>query len=317
MILVTGGAGFIGLNFILGLLQYTDETEIVNVDSLTYASNRSFLPSSKRHVFIQGNVGDRNLMKFLLKNKPHTIVHFAAETHVDQSIENPGKFLISNTNGTYALLEAVKEHSPDSLFIYVSTDEVYGSLKEFDPPFTENSPYRPNSPYSATKAAGDHLVRAWHETYGLKTIITNCTNNYGLFQYPEKLIPLTIYRALKGEKIPVYGSGKQIRDWIHVDDHCSAIRFLMKNGVPGEKYNIGANNELTNISLIHKICQNLDQIKPKDGGRSYAEQIEFVADRPGHDFRYAMDTKKINDLGWKASKIFDEELKNLIEAYVK
>jgi dTDP-glucose 4,6-dehydratase len=256
-------------------------------------------------------------MRFLLKNKPHTIVHFAAETHVDQSIENPSKFMISNTNGTYALLESVKEHSPNSLFIYVSTDEVYGALGEFDPPFTENSTYRPNSPYSATKAAGDHLVRAWHETYGLKTVITNCTNNYGFFQYPEKLIPLTIYRALQGEKIPVYGSGKQIRDWIHVEDHCSAIRFLMKNGVPGEKYNIGANNEMTNISLIHKVCQLLDQTKPRTDGRSYAEQIEFVTDRPGHDFRYALDTTKINKLGWKASKVFDEELKNLVEAYLK
>jgi dTDP-glucose 4,6-dehydratase len=317
MILVTGGAGFIGLNFILGLLQHTDETEIVNVDMLTYAANRAFLPGSKRHVFIQGNVGDRNLMGFVLKNRPHTIVHFAAETHVDQSIHNPGKFMLNNTNGTYSFLETVRATSPDSLFIHVSTDEVYGSLNEFDPPFTESHPYRPNSPYSATKAASDHLVRSWHETYGLKTIITNCSNNFGLFQHAEKLIPMAITRALRGESIPVYGNGKQIRDWIHVDDHCAAIRFLMKNGQPGQQYNIGANNERTNISVVHKICQTLDRVKPRENNKSYNELIEFVQDRPGHDRRYALDTAKINSLGWNPNRNFDLELEKLIKLYTK
>lgn len=317
MILVTGGAGFIGLNFVHGMLQYTGETEIVNLDLLTYASNRMYLPTSNRHVFIQGNIGDRNLVGFILKNKPSAIVHFAAESHVDRSIENPAKFLLSNVNGTYSLLESVRTHSPDSLFIHVSTDEVYGSLNEHEPAFTENHPYRPNSPYSATKASSDHLVRAWSETYGMKTIITHCSNNFGIYQHQEKLIPATITRALRGEKISVYGDGKNIRDWIHVDDHCAAIRFLMKSGTAGETYNIGANNEITNVSIVHKICQMLDKIKPKSDGRSYAEQIEFVTDRPGHDRRYALDTKKINDLGWQSTKNFETELEKLIESFTK
>lgn len=317
MILVTGGAGFIGLNFVHGLLQYTDETEILNLDALTYASNRVYVPNSPRHVFMQGNIADRNLLGFILKNRPSVIVHFAAESHVDQSINNPAKFMLTNANGTYSLLESVRTHSPESLFIHVSTDEVYGSLGEHDPAFTEDYPYRPNSPYSATKAASDHLVRAWGETFGLKTIITHCSNNFGKFQHREKLIPSTITRALKEEHIPIYGDGKNVRDWIHVEDHCSAIRFLMKNGKVGETYNIGANNEMTNVAIVHKICQLLDQAKPRSGGRSYAELIEFVTDRPGHDRRYALDTKKINDLGWKASKDFDAELKKLIELYTK
>ena len=317
MILVTGGAGFIGLNFVHGLLQYTDETEILNLDALTYASNRVYVPNSPRHVFMQGNIADRNLVGFILKNRPSVIVHFAAESHVDQSINNPAKFMLTNANGTYSLLESVRTHSPESLFIHVSTDEVYGSLGEHDPAFTENHPYRPNSPYSATKAASDHLVRAWGETFGLKTIITHCSNNFGKFQHREKLIPSTITRALKEEHIPIYGDGKNVRDWIHVEDHCSAIRFLMKNGKVGETYNIGANNEMTNIAIVHKICQLLDQVKPRSGGRSYAELIEFVTDRPGHDRRYALDTKKINDLGWKSGKDFESELKKLVEFFVK
>lgn len=316
MILVTGGAGFIGLNFIYSLLQYTDHNEIVNLDALTYASNRALLPKSNRHVLIQGDINDRNLVNFLLKQQPETIVHFAAESHVDTSIKWPSRFMNTNANGTYNLLECVREHCPETLFVHVSTDEVYGELGEDDAPFTENHPYRPNSPYSATKAASDLLVRAWSQTFGLRTIITHSSNNYGPLQFPEKLIPLTITRALEEKNLPVYGNGRQIRDWIHVADHCSALRYIIDHGQVGETYNIGARNEMTNISVVHKICQILDEVKPREDNRSYAELIEFVTDRPGHDQRYALDTTKLNNLGWTPKKNFDEELKNLITGYL-
>lgn len=316
MIVVTGGAGFIGLNFVLRFLEHTDEN-IINIDALTYASNVDSLPKDPKHTFIQGNIQDRSLIDSVFKNKPRAVVHFAAETHVDRSIDNSLKFLESNVIGTYTLLESFRENCPDSLFIHVSTDEVYGSLELNDLPFTESHPYQPSSPYSATKAASDHLVNAWHHTYGLKTIITNCSNNYGALQYPEKLIPLTITRALEGKPIPVYGNGQQIRDWLHVDDHCSAIRFLMCHGQLGEKYNIGGNNELTNIVVVNKICSLLDQHKPRKNGESYSNLIRHVQDRPGHDIRYAIDTKKINSLGWHPSKKFNIELENIIKLQVK
>lgn len=316
MILVTGGAGFIGLNFIQGLLQYTDETQIVNLDKLTYASNKAYLPTSDRHLFVYGDINNSKLVDILVSKRPTALVHFAAESHVDNSIAGPAKFITTNINGTYTLLESVRKHSPETLFFHISTDEVFGSLSEEEPGFTETSQYKPNSPYSSSKAASDHLVRAWHETYELKTIITNCSNNYGLYQYPEKLIPLTITRALNEKSIPVYGDGRQIRDWIHVEDHCSAIRFLIKNGTPGQSYNIGSRNELPNIEIVHKLCQILDEEKPRHNGRSYVELIEFVEDRPGHDRRYAINSSKINNLGWYPKKDFNSELRNLVRSII-
>lgn len=317
MILVTGGAGFIGLNFVQGLLQYTDETQIVNLDNLTYAANKDQLPKSNRHMFVHGDITNQKIVDIFTKQQPKIIVHFAAETHVDNSITGPAKFVDTNVNGTFTLLESVRRYSPNTLFVHVSTDEVYGALGEEDPAFTENNQYRPSSPYSASKAASDHLVKAWHVTYGLKVMVTNCSNNYGLFQNKEKLIPTVITRALNGQTIPVYGNGRQIRDWIHVTDHCSAIRFLIKNGSIGESYNIGANNELPNIEIVYKICQILDTLKPRENNRSYAELIEFVTDRPGHDWRYALNTQKINSLGWQPTKNFDLEITNIIKSYIK
>jgi dTDP-glucose 4,6-dehydratase len=312
MIVVTGGAGFIGSQFVLTLFRHNNE-EVVNIDALTYASNISILPTDSKHTFIQGNIQDRSLMDSILKRRPRVIVNFAAETHVDRSINDSFKFLESNITGTYTLLESVRMNCPDSLFIHVSTDEVYGSLNPDDEAFTELHQYQPSSPYSATKAASDHLVNAWHRTYGLNTIITNCSNNYGAFQYPEKLIPLTIARALEEKSIPIYGNGQQVRDWIHVEDHCSAIQFLIDRGQPGEQYNIGANNELTNIVVVNKICSILDQMKPRANGESYSKLIEHVRDRPGHDTRYALNTEKINSLGWYPSKDFDQEIKKIIK----
>jgi len=316
MILVTGGAGFIGLNFINGLLRFTDESKIMNLDNLTYSSNRQHLPTSERHIFVLGSINDRTIVDFLVSQKPKTIVHFAAETHVDNSIANPTKFVSTNINGTHILLESVRKNSPETLFVHVSTDEVYGSLGEEDPSFNESTPYNPSSPYSASKASSDHLVKSWHRTYGLKTIITNCSNNFGLYQHQEKLIPTVITKALNQLPIPIYGNGRQIRDWIHVDDHCSAIRFLIKNGEIGQSYCIGSNNELPNIEIVYKICQILDEIQPRQNNRSYAELIEFVTDRPGHDWRYSLNTEKINRLGWKATRNFDKELKKLVASYV-
>lgn len=317
MIVVTGGAGFIGSNYVHSLLQYTDEMQIVNLDKMTYAASRQSLPTSPRHVHLTGDINDRQFIDFVIKNKPHTIVHFAAETHVDNSIKDPSRFMLANANGTFSLLESIREHSPDSLLIHVSTDEVYGALTENDLPFTETTPYNPSSPYSASKAASDHLVNAWSKTFGLKAIIAHCSNNYGPRQHQEKFIPTVIVSALLEKQIPIYGNGKQIRDWLHVDDTCSALRLLAKSGTPGEVYNIGSNNEHSNVSVAHKICLILDRVKPRSNKRSYAELIEFVSDRPGHDYRYAIDNSKIKALGWQPTRNFDTELENLVKLYCR
>jgi dTDP-glucose 4,6-dehydratase len=313
MILVTGGAGFVGLNYVLNLLQHSDVDEIVNIDALTYSVNKAFLPKTDRHVFIHGDINDKNLINFVLKRKPTAIINFAAETH---SVKSPARYMATNISGTYNLLECVKETSPESLLVHVSNASTYGSLAVGDSPFTENSQFNPNNPYAASKAASDHIVRAWHRTYGLKTIVTHCSNNFGVFQYPEKLIPSVVYRALKEQPIKVFGQGQQIRDWIHVSDHCAAIRHIVAHGTVGESYNIGANNEIKNINLVHKICVILDELKPRANGRVYAELIDFVQDNTANDFRRAIDTTKINNLGWSPKKEFDLELKKLIKVFV-
>jgi dTDP-glucose 4,6-dehydratase len=313
MILVTGGAGFVGLNYVSDLLQYSTVDEIVNIDALTYSVNKAFLPKTDRHVFIHGDINDKNLINFVLKRKPTAIINFAAETHSDKS---PARYMATNISGTYNLLECVKETSPDSLLVHVSNANTYGSLPVSDLPFTENSQFNPNNPYAASKASSDHIVRAWHKTYGLKTIVTHCSNNFGVFQYPDKLIPSVIYRALKEQPIKVFGQGQQIRDWIHVSDHCAAIRHIVDHGTVGESYNIGANNEIKNINLVHKICVILDELKPRANGRVYAELIDFVQDNAANDFRRAIDTTKINNLGWSPKKEFDIELKKLIKVFV-
>lgn len=313
MILVTGGAGFVGLNYVLDLLQYSDVDEIVNIDALTYSANKVFLPKTDRHVFIHGDINDRNLINFVLKRKPTAIINFAAETH---SAKSPARYMATNVSGTYNLLECVRDTSPESLFVHVSNANTFGSLAAADLPFTENSQYNPNNPYAASKASSDHIVRAWHKTYGLKTIITHCSNNFGIFQYPEKLIPSVIYRALKEQPIKVFGQGQQIRDWIHVSDHCAAIRHVVEHGNIGETYNIGANNQIKNINLVHKICIILDELKPRTDGRVYAELIDFVQDPAANDFRSTVDTTKINNLGWSAKKDFDQELRKLIKVFV-
>lgn len=313
MILVTGGAGFVGLNYVSDLLQYSDVDEIVNIDALTYSVNKAFLPKTDRHVFIHGDINDKNLINFVLKRKPTAIINFAAETH---SVKSPARYMATNISGTYNLLECVKETSPDSLLVHVSNANTFGSLAVGDSPFTENSQFKPNNPYAASKAASDHIVRAWHQTYGLKTIVTHCSNNFGVFQYPDKLIPSVIYRALKEQPIKVFGQGQQIRDWIHVSDHCAAIRHIVDHGTVGESYNIGANNEIKNITLVHKICVILDELKPRANGRVYAELIDFVQDNTANDFRRAIDTTKINNLGWSPKKEFDLELKKLIKVFV-
>jgi dTDP-glucose 4,6-dehydratase len=313
MILVTGGAGFVGLNYVIGLLQYSDVDEIVNIDALTYSVNKAFLPKTDRHVFIHGDINDKNLINFVLKRKPTAVINFAAETH---SVKFPARYMATNISGTYNLLECVKETSPDSLLVHVSNANTFGSLAVGDSPVTENSQFKPNNPYAASKASSDHIVRAWHQTYGLKTIVTHCSNNFGIFQYPDKLIPSVIYRALKEQPIKVFGQGQQIRDWIHVSDHCAAIRHIVDHGTVGESYNIGANNEIKNITLVHKICVILDELKPRANGRVYAELIDFVQDNAANDFRRAIDTTKINNLGWSPKKEFDPELKKLIKVFV-
>jgi dTDP-glucose 4,6-dehydratase len=313
MILVTGGAGFVGLNYVIDLLQYSDVDEIVNIDALTYSVNKAFLPKTDRHVFIHGDINDKNLVNFVLKRKPTAIINFAAETH---SVKFPARYMATNISGTYNLLECIKETSPDSLLVHVSNANTFGSLAVGDSPFTENSQFKPNNPYAASKASSDHIVRAWHQTYGLKTIVTHCSNNFGIFQYPDKLIPSVIYRALKEQPIKVFGQGQQIRDWIHVSDHCAAIRHIVDHGTAGESYNIGANNEIKNINLVHKICVILDELKPRANGRVYAELIDFVQDNAANDFRRAIDTTKINNLGWSPKKDFDLELKKLIKVFV-
>ncbi len=328
MILVTGGAGFIGSNFILDWLAAGDES-VVNLDKLTYAGNLENLASlknDKRYLFVQGDIGDSALVPGLLEqHRPRAIINFAAESHVDRSIHGPGEFIHTNIVGTFNLLESVKAYwkalegsSREAFrFAHVSTDEVFGSLAPGEAAFTELHRYEPNSPYSASKAASDHLVRAYHHTYGLPVITTNCSNNYGPFHFPEKLIPLMIVNALAGKALPVYGDGQQIRDWLYVGDHCSAIRRVLEAGRVGETYNIGGWNEQPNLDIVNKICAMLDELRPKPNGVSYREQIKFVTDRPGHDRRYAIDARKVEkELGWKPAETFDTGLRKTVEWYL-
>jgi len=328
MILVTGGAGFIGANFVLDWLAAQDEP-VVNVDKLTYAGNLDNLASLQgdtRHVFVQGDIGDAALINGLLKqHQPRAVVNFAAESHVDRSIHGPEDFIQTNVLGTFRLLEAVRGYwsgldtPAKSTFrmLHVSTDEVYGSLAASEAAFTEQHRYEPNSPYSASKAASDHLVRAWHHTYGLPVLTTNCSNNYGPFHFPEKLIPLMVVQALAGKPLPVYGDGQQIRDWLYVKDHCSAIRRVLEAGRVGEVYNVGGWNEKPNLEIVHTICALLDELKPRADGASYSTQIAFVKDRPGHDRRYAIDARKLErELGWKPAETFETGIRKTVQWYL-
>lgn len=327
MILVTGGAGFIGSNFVLDWLSHSNEA-IVNLDSLTYAGNASNLDALRgdpRHIFVKGDIGDQALLSQLLaRYRPRAIVHTAAESHVDRSIHGPAKFIQTNINGTFSMVEAARTYwsslsgaERDAFrFLHMSTDEVYGTLGADDPAFSETTPYQPNSPYAASKAASDHLVRAYHHTYGLPTLTTNCSNNYGPYHFPEKLIPLVIVNALAGKPIPVYGDGQQIRDWLYVSDHCAAIRTVLARGRIGETYNIGGWNERTNLDVIHVLCDILDRQAPRPSG-SYREQISFVQDRPGHDRRYAIDARKVErELGWKPAETFETGIAKTVRWYL-
>jgi dTDP-glucose 4,6-dehydratase len=329
MILVTGGAGFIGGNFVLDWLSNPSADGIVNLDKLTYAGNLATLQSlgkDSRHVFVQGDIGDFDLVLSLLKtHQIRAVVNFAAESHVDRSIHGPGDFIQTNVVGTFNLLEAVRAHwselsdsaKADFRFLHVSTDEVYGSLSPTDPAFTEANTYEPNSPYSASKAASDHLVRAWHHTYGFPVLTTNCSNNYGPYHFPEKLIPLVILNALAGKPLPIYGDGQQIRDWLYVKDHCSAIRRVLEAGKLGETYNVGGWNEKPNLDVVHTICAILDQLRPKADGSKYASQITYVKDRPGHDRRYAIDASKLErELGWKPAETFETGIRKTVQWYL-
>jgi len=328
MILVTGAAGFIGANFVLDWLAQSDEP-VINLDKLTYAGNLQSLASLQgdaRHIFVHGDIGDRALVERLLaEHKPRAIVNFAAESHVDRSIHGPEDFIQTNVVGTFHLLESVRAHwggldeaaKASFRFLHVSTDEVYGTLKPTDPPFTEENTYEPNSPYSASKAASDHLVRAYHHTYGLPVLTTNCSNNYGPYHFPEKLIPLMIVNALAGKPLPVYGDGMQIRDWLFVKDHCSAIRRVLEAGTPGETYNVGGWNEKPNIEIVKTVCALLDEMSPRADGKGYAEQITYVTDRPGHDRRYAIDATKIHrELGWKPAETFETGIRKTVRWYL-
>jgi dTDP-glucose 4,6-dehydratase len=327
-ILVTGGAGFIGSNFVHHWLGQSDET-LINLDALTYAGNLGNLArwaGDARHVFVKGDIGDRALVDQLLQShQPRAVINFAAESHVDRSIHGPADFIQTNVVGTFHLLEAVRAYwldlgaapQTDFRFLHVSTDEVYGSLAPTEVPFVETRAFEPNSPYSASKAASDHLVRAWHHTYGLPVLTTNCSNNYGPYHFPEKLIPLVIHNALAGKPLPIYGDGQQIRDWLYVQDHCSAIARVLQAGVPGQTYNIGGWNEKPNLDVVHTICQLLDQMRPRSDGVSYAEQITFVTDRPGHDRRYAIDARKIErELGWRPAESFESGIRKTIAWYL-
>ncbi|MDA9163689.1 dTDP-glucose 4,6-dehydratase [Rickettsiaceae bacterium] len=338
-ILVTGGAGFIGSNFVINWVK-SGKGRVVNLDLLTYAGNKKNLDvisDDPNHIFVQGDIADAELIPELLaKYQPQAILNFAAESHVDRSITGPGQFVHTNINGTYNLLEAARSYWSDLSaeqknsfrFLHVSTDEVFGSLDESDPAFTEESLYQPNSPYSASKAASDHLVRAWHHTYGLPTLMTNCSNNYGPLQYPEKLIPLVITNALAGKILPIYGDGMNIRDWLHVDDHCSAIAEVLAKGKVGETYNVGSDNEQSNKQVVDMLCQTLDTLSPTEGRNlahpktgnaltSYSELIEFVKDRAGHDRRYAINAEKIQqELGWKAKESFETGLEKTVRWYL-
>ena len=327
-LLVTGCAGFIGSNFVHTALATSDE-RIVNLDKLTYAGNLANLASLRddpRHVFVHGDIGDRALVEQLLRDhRPRAVVNFAAESHVDRSIHGPGDFIQTNVMGTFQLLEAVRGHwqalpadeQSAFRFLHVSTDEVYGTLSPTDPPFAETHPYEPNSPYSASKAASDHLVRAWHHTYGLPVLTTNCSNNYGPYHFPEKLIPLVIHNALAGKPLPIYGDGQQVRDWLYVEDHCRAILRVLQAGQVGETYNVGGWNEKPNLDVVHTICHRLDAVRPRADGASYASQITFVKDRPGHDRRYAIDARKIErELGWKPEETFESGITKTIDWYL-
>ena len=328
MILVTGGAGFIGANFVLDWLASSDEA-VINLDKLTYAGNPETLQSLQgddRHTLVQGDIGDRELVAQLLKtHQPRAVVNFAAESHVDRSIHGPGEFIQTNIVGTFNLLEAVRDYwsalpadeKAAFRFLHVSTDEVYGSLAKDDAAFTESSHIEPNSPYSASKAASDHLVRAWHHTYGLPVLTTNCSNNYGPYHFPEKLIPLMIVNALAGKNLPVYGDGQQIRDWLYVKDHCSAIRRVLEAGRLGEIYNVGGWNEKANLDIVHTVCALLDEFRPRADGKPYQDQITYVTDRPGHDRRYAIDARKLErELGWKPSETFESGIRKTVQWYL-
>ena len=329
MILVTGGSGFIGANFILNWFSENEEP-LVNLDKLTYASNQDnlkHLKNSENYFFEKGSIEDLSLVTALLeKYQPRAVINFAAESHVDRSISDSDDFIQTNILGTHTLLKAslkyfetLKGSEKDNFrYIQISTDEVYGSLKDKDPQSSEDSPYFPNSPYSASKASGDHLARAWHETFGLPIITTNCTNNYGPFQHEEKLIPLMISHSLKGKKLPIYGDGSNIRDWLYVKDHCDALSLILKKGRTGETYNIGGKNEIKNIEVVTQICNLLDDVYPKKNGGSYSDQITFVEDRLGHDYRYGLNISKIeNELGWSPKENFDSGINKTVEWYLK
>ncbi|MFP5403657.1 MAG: dTDP-glucose 4,6-dehydratase [Gammaproteobacteria bacterium] len=328
MLLVTGGAGFIGANFVLDWLAAHDEP-VVNLDKLTYAGNLENLRSldgDARHVFVQGDIGDRVLVERLLRDhRPRAVINFAAESHVDRSIHGPAEFIQTNVVGSFNLLEAVRAHwsglpadeQAAFRFLHVSTDEVYGSLGPADPAFSETTAYAPNSPYSASKAASDHLVRAYHHTYGLPVLTTNCSNNYGPLQFPEKLIPLVIHNALAGKPLPIYGDGSNVRDWLYVGDHCSAIRRVLEAGRVGETYNIGGCNEKTNLDVVHTLCAILDELHADSPVTPHAKLITFVKDRPGHDRRYAIDATKIErELGWTPSETFETGIRKTVAWYL-
>ncbi len=326
-LLVTGGAGFIGSNFVLDWLAQSDEP-VLTLDALTYAGNRANLASldgDARHHFVQGDIVDRPLLdRLIAEHRPRAIVHFAAESHVDRSIHGPGAFIKTNIEGTFNLLEAARAHwntlagneRSAFRFHHVSTDEVYGSLRTDDPAFTETHPYEPNSPYSASKAASDHLVRAWFHTYGMPVLTTNCSNNYGPYHFPEKLIPLMIVNALAGKPLPIYGDGLQVRDWLYVRDHCSAVRAVLARGTPGEVYNVGGWNEKPNRDIVHTVCTLLDELRPDPAG-PYSRLITHVKDRPGHDRRYAIDARKIErELGWRPDETFDTGIRKTVQWYL-
>ncbi len=333
-ILVTGGAGFIGSNFVLDWIN-AERGTVINLDKLTYAGNLENLKDiegNPNHIFVHGDIGDRALLaKLLAEHKPRAIINFAAESHVDRSIHGPEDFIQTNVVGTFHLLEEVRAYwnalvaanptekeNPQFRFLHVSTDEVYGTLGPTDPAFTESTPYAPNSPYSASKAASDHLVRAYHHTYGLPVLTTNCSNNYGPYHFPEKLIPLCLLNALAGNPLPIYGDGQQIRDWLFVKDHCSAIRRVLEAGKLGETYNVGGWNEKANLDVVQTLCSILDELKPKADGSSYKEQLTFVKDRPGHDRRYAIDATKLErELGWKPAETFDTGIRKTVEWYLQ
>jgi dTDP-glucose 4,6-dehydratase len=325
---VTGSAGFIGANFVLDWCAQHDES-VVSLDKLTYAGNLENLASLQndpRHTFVQGDIGDARLVaKLLAEHQPRAVINFAAESHVDRSIHGPEDFIQTNIVGTFHLLEAVRAYwnglaandKTGFRFLHVSTDEVYGSLVKDEPAFSETHRYEPNSPYSASKAASDHLVRAYHHTYGLPVLTTNCSNNYGPYHFPEKLIPLMIVNALAGKTLPVYGDGQQIRDWLYVKDHCSAIRRVLEKGRLGEVYNVGGWNEKANLDIVHTVCGLLDELRPRADGKSYREQISFVTDRPGHDRRYAIDARKLErELGWKPAETFETGIRKTVQWYL-